>query len=456
MQNKQISTILSKIDSRYEEWAHKNHVPGYAYGIVYDGELIHAKGGGIANIITEAPATPQSLFRIASMTKNFTALAILKLRDEKKLRLDDPIQMYIPEIGNQVITVRDLLIHTAGFPTDDPWADRKLHHTESDVKELLQKGISFSTIPGTAYEYSNLGYTLLGMIIQKVSKLPFEIYINENICNPIGMDNVFWDYSHIPQAQLAKGYRWTESGWEEEGLLKHGIFGAMGGMITSIESFSRFMLKHLSPCAMYKETQQPWRFRDLTTENNRILTSAYGYGLVWMRDSKKNLFIGHSGGLPGFGSNWFIMPEYGLGVVLFGNVTYAPATNMNIDVLYEIVDMIQHKPRIHGISEIIKQRKEELVHTLPHWENNHHIFAHNFFLDHPLAELKKESNQLFAKAGKILVISEVVPENNLRGHFTMTGENNTLQVKFSLSPENPPLIQAVHIKEITLNSSEYS
>src|SRR6202023_1605842 len=95
---------LPIIDSIYKQYAEKNHFPGYAFGIMVDGQLIYTGSGGYTDIKKHTPVTPQSLFRIASMTKSFTAMAILKLRDEGKLKLDDPVYLYIPEIKNQKLT----------------------------------------------------------------------------------------------------------------------------------------------------------------------------------------------------------------------------------------------------------------------------------------------------------------------------------------------------------------
>src|SRR5579871_2335164 len=132
-----LQSIFNKIDEMYQTYAKTHHLPGYAFGIMLDGKLIHTGSGGYTDIQQKIPATCQSMFRIASVTKSFTAMAILKLRDQGKLRLDDCVHLYIPEIKGQKltqdspdITIRDLLTHSAGFPTDDPWGDRNLHITD--------------------------------------------------------------------------------------------------------------------------------------------------------------------------------------------------------------------------------------------------------------------------------------------------------------------------------------
>ncbi|MDB6081063.1 MAG: class beta-lactamase-related serine hydrolase [Chlamydiia bacterium] len=470
-----VQAVLPQIDALYRECAEKNHIPGFAYGIIVDGKLIHTGYSGIANLEKKTPVTAQSMFRIASMTKSFTALSILKLRDENKLRLDDPISLYFPEMKGQkliddvpVSTIRDLLTHAAGFPTDDPWADRKLHETEKELIALVKRGLYFSTIPGTTYEYSNLGYTLLGSIIQKVTGVPYEKFILEQICQPIGMKDIAWEFTEVEPSQLAQGYRWHNEAWKKEEMLHDGIFGAMGGMITSIESFSQYVALHLSAwpprtdldvgpvkrCSI-REMQQPLRFDELlinkdTEGNERIVTSAYGYGLKWSKDMKGRVTVGHSGGLPGFGSNWLIMPEYGVGIVGFANVTYAPVTKLHQEILEKIVTVAELQPRQLPASNILKERQRELVQLLPDWNRaeNSGIFAHNFFLDYSIVSLKKEASELFAKAGEIIKTNEMVPENQLAGHFVLECEKTDLRVRFALTPEHIPLIQEYKIEEI--------
>ena len=181
---KNIQQIIPKIDQIYKEYASKSNIPGYCYTIVVDGKLIHTQAGGYADVAKKIPATPRTVFRLASLSKSFTAMAILQLRDAGKLRLDDPVHLYMPEISNQQLTndspqicIRDLLTHAAGLPQDDPWGDRKLSDTTDEFLTMLKKGTCFSNATGIKYEYSNLGYTILGHIISKVSGMPLHSVI---------------------------------------------------------------------------------------------------------------------------------------------------------------------------------------------------------------------------------------------------------------------------------------
>jgi hypothetical protein len=167
------------------------------------------------------------------------------------------------------------------------------------------------------------------------------------------------------------------------------------------------------------------------------------------------VYVTHSGGLPGFGSNWMILPEYGIGLVSFANSTYADLLPKNSAIINQIVQQANLKPRQLPISKFLAERKQQLITVLT--ENNWDItnpqisnsFAENFFLDQSLELRKSSSQELFNEAGKILEIGELIPKNQLRGYFDIKGEHITIRVTFSLSPENPPLIQELKLSKNT-------
>jgi len=468
---KLIRTILPELDERYNTYALNNNFPGYSYGLFLDGSLIHAGNGGYLDAAKKIPVTSKSMFRIASMTKSFTAMAVLKLRDEGKLRLDDPVEQYIPEMKGQgltpddaLITIRDLLVHSGGLPTDDPWADRLLDQREEDLFSLLKKRITFSNSPGTAFEYSNLGYTLLGSLIGKVSGVNYQEYIQQTICNPLKMQS-FWDYTDISKDMLARGYSLKNAKVEEEPLLRDGIFGAMGGFITSIESFGRYLAFHQSAYSGLKfevikksslrEMHQPLRFIKL--ENglkfadgaSYSIVHTYGYGLKCLKDSLGRTFIGHRGGLPGFGSSWFFLPEYGLGIASFANLTYADTYKIDLEIINTLLHDLKIQPKREAPSVNLTKAQKNILSLLPEWkEVPEGIFAINFFLDRGLNTLKKESIELFQKAGRIIAIEDILAENQLRGSFVLKGEKTNLLIHLALTPENPSRIQHYQIKEL--------
>lgn len=476
-----IQDALPLITSMYQEYAKNNHVPGYVFGIIVDGRLLAVGQGGYADVAKKTPVNAHTMFRIASMTKSFTAMAILKLRDAGKLKLDDPVRHYIPELNKQKltedspeITIRDLLTHGAGFPEDAPWGDRHLQQRDDELIALLKKGISFSTVTGTTYEYSNLGFAMLGLIIKKITGMPYQEYIAANIWQPLGMNEATWEFTTVPTPQLAHGYHWEKGHWQEEALLHDGSFGAMGGILTSMDSFSRYVALQQTAWpardevesgplkrSSIREMQQPWRFYAFQVPakfdaQGCATIRAYGYGLSWLRDCRERVYLGHSGGLPGFGSNWVMMPEYGIAAVFFANSTYAAAEAINLKVVNTLLNKAHLKPRQLPPSAILQARKEQLIKLLPNWQAAPEtgIFAVNFFLDSAEQPLRKETQALFAKVGKIVAIGPLIPESQLRGYFIMKGENADLKISFTLSPDKPALIQSYQIEEMEPDSNE--
>jgi len=475
-----VKLTLNIVDSLYKNMAESNHYPGIAYGIVMDGKLIHTGNYGFTDIENKIPVSSSSLFRIASMSKSFSAMAILQLRDKGKLNLDDMVEKYLPEMRNQnylasdaaPVTIRHLLTHSAGFPEDNPWGDRQLNDSDSELSELMKNQISWSNVPGITYEYSNLGYALLGKIITKVSGMPYQKYVKDNILIPLGMPQTEYEYSNIDPSKLAHGYRWLNEKYNKEIPLhdnSDGSWGAMGAMISSIDEFASYMSLHLSAWpssslldsgplkrSSLREMHQPWRFIGNNPEykyaDGRVcpVSTAYAYGLGWMKDCDNKIYIGHSGGLPGFGSQWRIMPDYGIGVVSFANRTYSGLSVINTQVLDFIVKKAGLNPRELPASDILNRRKNELVKMLPDWKDAQRsgIFAENFFADFIIDSLRTQAFGLYKKAGNIKKIYDIKAENQLRGTFIIEGEKMDIMVYFTLSPENPPLIQEFKMSEV--------
>jgi CubicO group peptidase (beta-lactamase class C family) len=461
------STLIPLIQSK--------NIPGMAFGIIANGKLIYTKYYGKSNIEKNIPVGKKTAFRIASMTKSVTAMGILQLRDAGKINLDAPVALYIPEMKSlkplttdaPPITVRDLLTHRAGFPEDNPYGDRQLGDSEKELSQQLSAQISLSNAPGIAYEYSNLGFAMLGRIISNITKQPYQRYISEHIFKPLGMTHTYWDYTKVAEADLAYGYRWINNSWEKQPLESDGSWGAMGGLITTLEDYTLYVNAHLDAWPVrngtellplkrssIREMHQPWNFGSLNTQyqfpsgKNTTLFGAYGYGLRVERDGFNRLYVGHSGGLPGFGSNWRILPEYGIGIIIFANNTYAPVSSLTIPILDSVLMLSGIKPRQLPASAILQQRQKELMAFLPNWKKGvtSPIFAENFFDDNPIHLLQANTNNRFEKIGTIITVSDVVPENQLRGSFYISGEKNRIKVYFTLTPEKIPLIQQLTIE----------
>ena len=166
------ASVIDELAAIADSYLDRGGQPGLVYGIVGGGSLVHSRGIG-ERWLGGPPPDAGTVFRIASMTKSFTAAAVLALRDDGALALDDLAEEYVPELRGQHpvtadsprISVRNLLTMTAGLPTDDPWGDREQGTPDGEFADFLAGGITFAWAPGTRFEYANLGYAILGRVI---------------------------------------------------------------------------------------------------------------------------------------------------------------------------------------------------------------------------------------------------------------------------------------------------
>ncbi|TXE05888.1 serine hydrolase domain-containing protein [Algoriphagus aquimarinus] len=461
-----IKEILPELEALMAKYAKENHIPGISYGIVVDNELVIASSTGLLDLAKNIPAETTSSFRIASMTKSFTAMAIMDLRDKGKISLNDPVSKYVPEMAKihyltedaPIIDIENLLTMTAGFPEDNPWGDRQLDESDQMLLDLISAGISFSNTPSLQYEYSNTGFAILGHIISKVSGQPYQEYINENILLPLGMTHTYWEIDDVPNKELAIGYRWEDEQWKLEPMLHDGAFGSMGGLITSIEDFSKYVSFHLSAWparngaetgpikrSSLREMQTP-QFPRLNNNGDCAIMSGYGFGLGISQNCNGIKWVSHGGALPGFGSNYRFFPEFGIGIMAFCNLTYTTPWP-----LAEIEDLLYSKgimmSRSLPVSEILETRKNQLVILIQTGNKalENSILAENFFLDRSKEHRYAEYKAILAQAGEIKNVTTLKPSNQLRGSFTLEGENGDVDIFFTLTPEKDPKVQQLDI-----------
>ena len=475
-----LTTAFADIDRMFTEFAQAVHAPGAAWGIVIDGELAHSGASGVREIKTKAPVDADTVFRIASMTKSFTAMAILKLRDDGKLSLDDPAERYVPELkglrhpatDSPRITIRHLLTHSAGFPEDNPWGDQQLSESEEEFSRMLREGIPFSNAPGVAYEYSNYGFAILGRVVSQASGMPYDQYVSQHILQPLGMTSTTLHPSKVPANRLAVGYRWEDEQWKEEPALPHGSFGAMGGMLTSIHDLSRYVSALLAAWpardgpetgpvrrSSLREMQQPWRpsgmrvVRDSSTNATHLTSTSYGYGLSVTQTCDFRAIVAHSGGLPGYGSLMRWLPEYGVGIIAFGNVTYTGWSRVVGEAFDRLARTGGLQPREVRPSPALVTARDDVSKLVLRWDDElaEKIAAENLFLDRSRDRRRKEIEDLRSKVGACSGPDGFdIIENALRGQWTMTCERGKLQVAVTLAPTMPPKVQYLSVRPAPL------
>ena len=471
-----LETALANIEPAIREEMQRMRAPGLAWGVVIDGDLVRSGGIGVRNVTSAAAVDADTVFRIASMTKSFTALAILALRDEGKLSLDDPVTRHVPEFAgvhlptadSPAITIRHLLTHSEGFAEDNPWGDRQLAVSDDTLGSWLRQGLPFSTAPGTEYEYSNYGFAILGRIVANASGMPYRDYVTRHILERLGMSSTTFEPRDVPAERAAAGYRPTDAGWNLEPSLPHGAFGAMGGLLTSTRDLARyvaFMLSAWPPRdeadrgpvrrSSLREMQQGWRQSAFgvtrRTPDSPIdaTSAAYGYGLGIGADCRVRRRISHGGGLPGFGSNMTWLPEYGVGVVVMANRTYAPAAGVTRVVLDRLAASGALQPRRVTPSRLLLHTRDRIVSLLNRWDAAAMtaMAADNLLLDQPLEARRQEMMAMHERLGTCHGDAEIEAENWLRGTVRVPCARGSVLVRFTLAPTQPPLAQSLSFVE---------
>ena len=471
-----LRAAMPRVDNVFETFAARTNVPGITYGVLVDGRLVHTASIGVRELADKSPITPDTVFRIASMTKSFTALSILKLRDEGKLALDDPAGRYVPELSglpyptadSPQITVRHLLSHAEGFPEDNPWGDRQLARTDAEMSEMMRAGIPFSTSPGTAYEYSNFGFAILGRVVVNVSGRPYATYVAESILRPLGMTATTLEAGAVPADRLAHGYRWQDEAWLEEPPLPDGAFGAMGGMLTSTEDLGRYVAFLMSAWpprddpdtgpvrrASVREMQQSWRARPATARRGadgaiQLSSGGYGYGLRVQQTCEFGHVVAHTGGLPGYGSVMTWLPDYGIGVFAMVNLTYTSASAVAGDALSLLVQKSGLAPRQPVASPALLEARAGVNRLLAAWDDElaTNLAAENLFLDESMARRRRAIETLVSARGTCRPDDAFDVENALRGQWTLGCDRGALLVAITLAPTMPPKVQSLSVRPI--------
>ena len=319
-----VAALADPIDDAIRASMAKNHIPGVAVGIVKDGRLVVARGYGVANLETGTPVTPETVFRIASIGKGFTAESILLLQGEGKLSVSDPISKYLSDLPDawKGITIRDLLTHQSGIHeiNDAKGYDFRDDSTPAQLLEILRPlPLDFET--GTRFRYSNSGYYLLGWIVEKVSGQSLKSFAESRIFAPIGMSKTSYYRQPDVVPNRAEAYRWIkdhyENGWPERSAAGDGS----GAVLTTLGDWAKYdgALDVGTPIskAIQREMGTRKPFKDGKP-------SPYGYALYEGADGA----VFHTGSSYGFTSAFIRDPKHRITVFVFRNSNGGPALEM--------------------------------------------------------------------------------------------------------------------------------
>ncbi len=467
-----VATIAPRIDAIFADWAREAHVPGAAYGIVKDGRLVHVGTIGTQDQDSKRAVTADSRFRIASMSKAFTALAILKLRDAGKLSLDAAAERYVPEMrgwryptsDSPKITVRDLLHHIAGYVEDNPWGDRQQVLTEPEFTRMLKDGVPFATVPGTAFEYSNLGYATLGRIVSNVSGVRYQDYIRREIMAPLGMTSTGYDIFASPKDARAIGYRWQDGGYVREPDMADGAFGAMGGVETTANDYWRWVAFLLSgwPArdgadagpvkrSTVREIVEGANFASANMRPAMLgapcrQASAYGMGWRVIDDCDLGRVVTHGGGYPGYGSNVALLPDAGVGVFVFSSRTYTGGGTAVMKTMLALREAGLARPRTTPVSDGLEAAYAAAKTAWTAGDATRALLANNVLLDRDAARRAREIADAKAEVGTCAMSEAIRPISAMEGVFDWHCERGHISGRVQRAPTPALSLQVVDFR----------
>lgn len=472
-----LDQLAPEIDALFARYQADAHIPGMVYGVVQGGRLAYVKAIGVQDVDAKRAVTPDTRFRIASMSKAFTALAVLQLRDEGSLGLDDLAEDHVPEMKGWTyptadsprIRVRDLLHHVGGLVTDDPWGDRQQDLPHEDFAKMIAAGVPFSRASQSQFEYSNFGYALLGRIITAASGMEYNDYVQSRILMPLGMAATGFEVGDVPKDRLAIGYRWENERWSAEPELRDGAFGAMGGLHTTANDYAKwvaFLLSAWPPRddadtgpvrrATVREMAQGLNFvsiaKRIGASGATACKQAAAYGMGWRvaQDCDLGLTLAHGGGYPGYGSHVMLMPDRGVGVFAFANRTYAGPAGAAWDTAVAMEKAGLLPARAVPVSAAVADsfaaaRAAYAAGRLAPLEGK---LAMNFLLDRSADNWAAEFARLKADVGECPTAEPLAPIGALSTAFRLNCDKGRLDGMLLLAPTAPPTVQALRLRVV--------
>ena len=323
--------LISYVDSVARAAIAEHRTPGVSVAIVKHGRTVLAKGYGYSDLENDVPATQQTVYRIGSITKQFTAASIMRLAEQGKLSLDDTLQKFLPQIptqGNRV-TIRHLLNHTSGIRSytslGPKWQRVIRQDLVPDSLAALFANEPFDFKPGERWLYDNSGYFLLGMIIEKISGKPYGSYVQDELFTPLGLKSTIYCEQAPLIKHRAQGYSPRPGGMfinaEPLSMTQPYAAGSLCSNVTDLAAWTALLAsgKVVSP-ASYKQMTTP-----LTLNNGKPLVYGFGLGVGTLRGHRQ---ISHNGGINGFVSELHNYVDDSVVTVVLTNVANGTAPEL--------------------------------------------------------------------------------------------------------------------------------
>jgi CubicO group peptidase (beta-lactamase class C family) len=370
-------------------------------------------------------------------------------------------------------TIRDLLTMSAGLPTDDPWGDRQQDLPIDAFERLLAEGLSLVRAPGVAFEYSNLGYGILGRVVTAVAGVEYGDAVRACLLVPLGMASSTFDEDDVPAERLAHGYVRRDGRLLREGRDRYGALASMGGLFSSVRDLSTWVAGWLDAFPARDDPDGPHPLRRSSRREAQQVQRAippsvaphaadarpsvpgggYGFGLGVVLDPYLGTLVGHAGGYPGFGSHMAWHPASGVGIVALGNLRYAPMRPAAMAALEALVlaDLVPRR-RVVAI-EPVERARDTLEGLLASWDDAvaDALFAMNVDLDEPRDRRRASVEAAVASVGRPLRRDPdraAAATSPAELAWWLRGDRGWLRVSIQVTPEPRPLVQSLLVTAV--------
>ncbi|MCJ7624559.1 MAG: beta-lactamase family protein [Anaerolineaceae bacterium] len=366
MASTDIKNTLKKLDNRVIEFINKHALSGMAVGVVQDGKLVYGKGFGLAEAESKKPVTTDTVFRIASISKTFTAIGIMQLWEKGKFKLDDPVNDYLkdyqvlhPDPHAPPVTFRHMLTHTSGIgemrdmsdllkgfvkPSSFSYKPNKpLPALEDYYNGLLVPDVH----PDKKWAYANNAYATLGQVIEDVSGQPFAEYMIEHVFEPLGMNKTDFDLSERVEAELAQGYT-LKKGFLD--VVEYSIFPgrAAGSAMSSVQDMALYLAALMNGARNeHGSVLKAKTIEKMMTPHYREDPHLAAMGLCFfLEDLDGHTAAWHGGSLPGFNCSMWVAPDDKFGVLVFANSNTRAIYHLGKDILRSLIGLPDFSERL--------------------------------------------------------------------------------------------------------------
>ncbi len=382
---------FTRLDSFVLEKMSQTRIPGISLAVVRDGEVVYARGYGFKDIERGLPPTPETVYGIGSVTKSFTALAVLKLVEEGKLSLDDEVSKYVPlklEAAGKPVRVHHLLTHTSGIPAlayaeafirgslglDAQWLP--LSTPEDVIAFMADYGPWVHSEPGTRYFYLNEGYVLLGYVVSRVSGMRYEDYVRKSILEPLKMGRTYFEEREVSgDPDVATPYIVDREGRHVRSRFPFGIT-ADGGLLSNCRDMSRYVSMLVNRGRLDGvEVVSPESVRLMEEKHVRVPSGlfrddSYGYGLTVTDEFLGRRLVRHSGSVLVYTAFVGYVPSERVGVVVLANAAGYPLSFIG---MYALAQALGYEPE--EALHFLKQERvaEKLVGTYETYKGTYRV-----------------------------------------------------------------------------------